>query len=98
MLGRVLQGFRPRVSLPLNRYGKVAADCCLDQGATKEYSPRYMSKEQRRAGQKDQNWSITYLAVMTRDRFAASDPAHKELWRALTPAHGACAPGHLFYK
>ena len=27
------------VSLPLNKYGKVAVDFCSDQGATKEPSP-----------------------------------------------------------
>jgi len=43
------------VSLPLNKYGKVAVDFCSDQGATNECSRSYMTEEQRRTGQKDQD-------------------------------------------
>jgi len=43
------------VSLPLNRYKKVAADFCSDQGAMKEHSHSSVTEEQRRAGQKDQD-------------------------------------------
>jgi len=43
------------VSLPLNRYRKVAVDFCSDQGAMKEHSLGYVTEEQRRYGQKDQD-------------------------------------------
>jgi hypothetical protein len=43
------------VSLPLNKYGKVAVDFCSDQGVMKEQSRTSVTEEQRRAGQKDQD-------------------------------------------
>jgi hypothetical protein len=43
------------VSLPRNRYRKVAEDFCSDQGARKEHSLGYVTEEQRRYGQKDQD-------------------------------------------
>jgi len=43
------------VSLPLSKYRKVAADFCSDQGARKEHSISYVTDEQRRAEQKDQD-------------------------------------------
>jgi hypothetical protein len=45
----------PLVSLPLNRYRKVAVDFCSDQGAMKEHSLSSVTEEQRRYGQKDQD-------------------------------------------
>jgi len=35
------------VSLPLNKYEKVAVDFCSDLGATKKYSRSYATEEQR---------------------------------------------------
>jgi len=49
------KGRRRPVSLPLNKYRKVAVGFCSDQGAMKEYSINYMTEEQRRAGQRDQD-------------------------------------------
>mgnify|MGYP006902069713 CR=1 FL=1 len=43
------------VSLPLSKYRKVAADFCSDQGARKEHSISYVTDEERRAEQKDQD-------------------------------------------
>jgi hypothetical protein len=43
------------VSLPLNKYRKVAVDFCSDPGEMKEQSLSSVTEEQRRAGQKDQD-------------------------------------------
>jgi len=51
------------VSLPLNKYGKVAVDFCSDQGAMKEHSPSYATEEQRRYGQKGQDLVCKSLVV-----------------------------------
>ena len=50
-----IQAFFELVSLPLNKYGKVAVDFCSDQGVTKKYSRSYATEEQRWAEQKDQD-------------------------------------------
>ena len=42
------------MSLPLNKYEKVAVDFCSDLGAAKKYSHSYATEEQRWAEQKDQ--------------------------------------------
>jgi hypothetical protein len=56
------------VSLPLNRYRKVAVDFCSDQGAMKEHSLSSVTEEQRGYGQKDQDLVL--------NEFSGNDTSH----------------------
>jgi len=52
------------VSLSLDKYGKVAVDFCSNQGARKEHSPSYVTEEQLRVEQKDQDLVRLDLVIM----------------------------------
>ncbi len=101
------------MSLPLNRYRKVAVDFCSDQGAMKEQSLSSVTEEQRGYGQKDQDLvfnefsgndtssitkEITMIPAAPRRYVQGFRPALRFASAGLSPRFTRRYPSHRYRK